>query len=182
MSCSSGVYWSSLRKTSQRKILLSTCSRAQNSTRNSSLTSSSVASHTAGSTLSSPGGRAECLHDHGIASNMPIIPTSWSRGRCPEIRRCEFGIVGQDFGVQQTAATCHISNVCFFECVARLCTDVHALDTVQWRQTHNRDTDKKLITNKQTWDPTLFQQSSCHCRMTAVMRSHQILGNKVICN
>ena len=32
-------------------------------------------------------------------------------------------------------------------CVARLCTDVYALDTVQWRQTHNRDTDKELITN-----------------------------------
>ena len=47
-------------------------------------------------------------------------------------------------------------------CVARLCTDVYALDTVQWRQTHNRDTDKELRTSKQTWDPTLFQQSSCH--------------------
>ena len=47
--------------------------------------------------------------------------------------------------------------------------------TVQWRQTHNRhnrDTDKELRTDKQTWDPTLFQQSSCHCRMTTVMRSH----------
>ena len=32
-------------------------------------------------------------------------------------------------------------------CVARLCTDVYALDTVQWRQTHNRDTDKELIRN-----------------------------------
>ena len=50
------------------------------------------------------------------------------------------------------------------------------------RHTHNRDTNKELITNKQTWDPTLFQQSSCHCRMTAAMRSHQILGNKVICD
>ena len=30
-------------------------------------------------------------------------------------------------------------------CVARLCTDVYTLDTVQWRQTHNRDTDKELI-------------------------------------
>ena len=61
-------------------------------------------------------------------------------------------------------------------CVARLCTDVYALDTVQWRQTHNRDTDKELRTSKQTWDPTLFQQSSCHCRMTAVMRSHRTFG------
>ena len=57
-------------------------------------------------------------------------------------------------------------------CVARLCTDVYALDTVQWRQPHNRDTDKELRTSKQTWDPTPVQQSSCHCRMTAVMRSH----------
>ena len=32
-------------------------------------------------------------------------------------------------------------------------------------------TDKELITNKQTWDATLFQQSSCHCRMTG---SHAI--------
>ena len=55
-------------------------------------------------------------------------------------------------------------------CVARLCTDVYALDIVQWRKTHNRDTDKDLRTDKQTWDPTLFQQSSCHRRMTAVMR------------
>ena len=43
---------------------------------------------------------------------------------------------------------------------------------VQWRQTYNRDTDKELRTSKQTWDPDLFQQSSCHSRMTAVMRSH----------
>ena len=33
-------------------------------------------------------------------------------------------------------------------CVARLCTDMYALDTVQWRQTHNKDTDKELITSK----------------------------------
>ena len=31
----------------------------------------------------------------------------------------------------------------------KVCTDVHALDTVQWRQTHNRDTDKGAD-NKQT--------------------------------
>ena len=61
-------------------------------------------------------------------------------------------------------------------CVARLCTDV--LDTVQWRQTHNRDTDKELITNNKLGILLYFNRA----RMTAVMRSHQILDNKVICD
>ena len=56
-------------------------------------------------------------------------------------------------------------------CVARLCTDVYALDIVQRRQTHNRDTNKE--SQRQTWDPTLFQHSSCHRRMTTVLRSRQ---------
>ena len=29
---------------------------------------------------------------------------------------------------------------------------------------------QQRVLKKQTWDPTLFQQSSCHCRMTSVMR------------
>ena len=69
-------------------------------------------------------------------------------------------------------------------CVARLCTDVYALDTVQWRQTHNRDTDKELITNKQTWDPALFQQPT-ELMSLSHDDSHAItpyLGNKVICD
>ena len=55
---------------------------------------------------------------------------------------------------------------------------MYALDTVQWRQTNNRDTDKELIPSKSAWDPTLFQQSSCHCRMTTVMRSHHISATR----
>ena len=67
-------------------------------------------------------------------------------------------------------------------CVAKLCTDVYALDTVQWRQTHNRDTDKELITSNQNWGilPFFHQlMSLSHDDSHAIT---PYLGNKVICD
>ena len=46
----------------------------------------------------------------------------------------------------------------------------------------DRDTNKELRTGRQTWDPTLFQQCSCHCRMTSSHAITPYLGNKVICD
>ena len=65
-------------------------------------------------------------------------------------------------------------------CVAKLCTDVYALDTVQWRQTHDRDTNKESW--RQNWGsysvPTQLMSPS-HDDSHAIT---PFLGNKVICD
>ena len=67
-------------------------------------------------------------------------------------------------------------------CVARLCTDVHALDTVQWRQTHNRDTDKELITGKQTLGSYSIPSELMSLSHDDSHATTPYLGNKVICD
>ena len=63
-------------------------------------------------------------------------------------------------------------------CVAKLCTDVYALDTVQWRQTHNRDTNKKkLETNLESYPVPTQLMSPSHDDSHAIT---PYFGNKVI--
>ena len=63
--------------------------------------------------------------------------------------------------------SCRASDTCALQGYVHMCM---RSTLCSGDRTHNRDTNKESL--RQTWDPTLFQHSSCHCRMTTVMRSH----------